>query len=421
MSKRIFWILFFIVIFIVIRSINYEYYLNWSGDQANFGTEALRIFRTKAITLIGPQISANLQGRFIFQGPLIYYFSLFFLFLGRWDPLISSYLFMLFASIMIFPLFYGVKKLINEKVSWLMVIIYTLLPYYINYTRFIWNTTFLLALLPILILLMGLFKEKKEMKVFFLLSVWLGILLQFHYQFAIIIAALFIYYFFFKRLKGIYLLLFLLGNAVGFSPILIFELKHNFYNFQTLILYIQNWSRVDRPGNLTMPHYYTSLSFMLIITILGYMSHKIMKISYRYFFIFAFIVGIYALILNIPKPKAAFWAPTSPWNYLAEKKIYEIIRSTKITKDFNVANLAYYDTRSAVIKYFMKRDGYEINYDDYYGNKYLFVVTEGSKYLSNPSYEVATFNPHKILNQWNINDRYKMLLLERIQIQNNSK
>jgi len=200
-KKTIIILLFFISLFIIIRSINFIYHLNWSGDQASFAIEALRIFRTKSLTLIGPQISANLEGRFVFQGPAIYYMLLIFLILGKFDPVISSYLFMIFCSLMILPLFYGVKKLTNEKVAWLMIIIYSFIPYYINYTRFIWNSTFLLSLLPILIWLMGKYQENKKTVYLFVIAFWLGLLLQFHYQFIIVIAGIFSYYFLFKKIK----------------------------------------------------------------------------------------------------------------------------------------------------------------------------------------------------------------------------
>lgn len=417
MNKRIFWIPFFIFIFIAIRSINYVYYLNWSGDQAASGIEALRLFRTKALTLIGPQISANFEGRFIFQGPLISYMFLLFLLLGKWDPVISSYIFMLFSAIMIVPLYLGVKKLVNEKTAWLMVIIYTLVPYYINYSRFLWNSTFLLSLLPLLVLFMGIFKERKEKNIgiFFVISFWLGLLLQLHYQFILVLAGISIYYFVKRKIKPYYILPFLGGAALGFSPLIIFELRHHFYNLNTIIVFLKNWSKVDRPGGITMPHYYISISFMLIVGLLGVLAKRIQRIPYMVFVIFIAATGIYTAYTYLPLPEHAFWAYTSPWNYLDEKKIYDIIQSTNLKSNFNVANLAYYDTKAYVVKYFMKRDEYAINYDDYYGNKYLFVVSEGSKYLTNPSYEVATFKPNRVIKKWVINSRYNMVLLEREQ------
>jgi len=415
MNKKIILLLIFIVlVFIAVRSINFIYYLNWSGDQASFAIEVLKMFREKKLTLIGPQISANFQGHFIFQGPAIYYMMLVFMLLGRWDPVFSSYFFMIFASLMTIPLYFGTKKLINKKAGWLMVILYSFLPFYINYSRFIWNSTFLLSLLPVLIYLMGLYQEKKSKLVFFLISFWLGLLFQFHYQFILVIFGIFLYYFLFKKLKIFEFLLFVSGLIAGFSPLILFELKHDFYNLRTMILFAQNWNQVDRPGGITMPHYYISISFMLLILIFGILAKKIKNLSYRLIIFFAVILAVYSFIVYLPKPDHAFWAPADPWNYLNEKKIYEIIRSTGIKKDFNVANLAYYDTPAIVAKYFLKRDYYRIDYGDYYSNKYLFVISEGDNYLGNPAYEVGTFKPHKIVKKWVINKRYDMLLLERL-------
>jgi len=153
---------------------------------------------------------------------------------------------------------------------------------------------------------------------------------------------------------------------------------------------------------------------MLITVLLGLFSKKINRLKYSLIIIFGLMVFMYGFSKNIQKPVHAFWAPSTPWNYLDEKRIYEIIRSTPIKSDFNIANLAYYDTLSVVVKYFMKRDGYVINYDDYYNNKYLFVISEKDKYLSSPSYEVSTFKPNVLLRQWNINSRFDMVLLERL-------
>ncbi len=261
---------------------------------------------------------------------------------------------------------------------------------------------------------MGKYQENKKTVYLFVIAFWLGLLLQFHYQFIIVIAGIFSYYFLFKKIKLSNITFFVLGLAVGLSPLILFELKHSFYNLNTMILYAQNWSKVDRPGGITMPHYYISISFMLILTSLGFLTKFIKKISYKYFFIFALLLIIYSLSLYIPTPPHAFWAPTTPWNYLTEKKIYEIIKSTKLKDNFNIANLAYYDTPAVVIKYFMKRDYYQINYEDYYQNKYLFVISENDKYKINQSYEISTFSPHKILNQWKINNKFNMFLLERI-------
>ncbi len=403
-----------VLLFVAVRSINYLYYLNWSSDQATWGREILTMLKTKKLTLIGPRISINLQGRFVFQGPLIYYFFLLFLWLGHWDPAIASYLFTLWSALMVFPLYYGVKNLISKKTAWIAVIIYSFLPYYLEYTRFLWNTTLQLSLLPLLILFMGLYRQKKTWPYFLLVSIMTGILLQFHYQFAIVILGIFIYYFLVKRLHPKNILLFVSGLLIGFSPLILFELKHQFYNLQTIILFFRNWNTLDRPGGLVEPHYFLSITLMSLIAFLGLFAKWINKIRNSVLVFLAALLFVYSLLVHLPKPVHAYWAPTTPWNYLTEVKVYNLVRSTKLTKNFNVANTASYDTKYETLKYFLYRDGYQIDYDDYYRNRYLFVVTEGNNYQDATAYEVAFFKPRKILKGWPLNEKFQLLLLERL-------
>src|SRR6185295_5498478 len=180
-------IAFFILLFIVVRSVNFSYHLNFTNDQALFSTKALEILDTRNLVLIGPPISINLNGRQVFQGPATYYETLFFLILGNFDPVSSSFAFTIFCALMIIPLFYGVKFLLNKQIALIMVLTYSLLPFYVNYTRFLWNPNFQFSLLPILILLMGLYKKDPTKSKFFLISLLLGILFQYHFQFILII------------------------------------------------------------------------------------------------------------------------------------------------------------------------------------------------------------------------------------------
>ncbi len=401
-------------LFIFIRSLNFSYNLNWSQDQADCAIAALEIFRTKKLTLIGPQISATFDGRLIFQGPATYYFFLVFLTLGGWDPIKASYIFMIFAGLMIFPLYHGTKKLINQKAGWIMVLLYAFLTYYINYTRFLWNSTLQLSLVPILIWLISKYEKKQRKIWFFLVSFWLGFLFQFHYQFALVIFGFAIYYIFFKKISVKDFLVFVGGLALGFSPLILFELKHGFYNIKTMLLFVQNWDKVDRPGNMTMPHYYLTLSFIFLFVFLSFFKKYLKKISDRSLIFFGVLIFIFGLVKNIQKPAQSYWAPGPYWNYPMEKKAYDIISSTNIKSDFNVADLSYYNTTATVIKYFLKRDHVAINYDDYYNNKYLFVISHGKEYEKVLSYEVAFFKPRKKLGEWPLNNYYDLFLFEKI-------
>ena len=150
-----------------------------------------------------------------------------------------------------------------------MVLVYSFTPYYINYTRFLWNPNFQFSLLPILILLMGLYQKRPTKWRFFLISSTLGILFQFHYQFVIIFGFLFVYYFMVKKINSSNIAPFLGGIALGLSPLIVFDLRHNFYDVNTLILFLKNYSNLSNPGGTQVPHYYLSISFFVVIAIIG--------------------------------------------------------------------------------------------------------------------------------------------------------
>ena len=197
-KKEITILILFVVVFISIRSIHFSSHLNFSTDQASFSMTALELWRDKKITLIGPAISYHYIGRDLYQGSTTYYFQLLFLLLGKFDPVASSYFFMVFASLMIFPLYFGVKFLAGKRAAIFMIILYALLPFYIDYTRFFWNPNYQFVLFPILVLFMGFYARSKKPLFYFLIFATAGILLLFHYQFIFIIVGLVIYYLFKK-------------------------------------------------------------------------------------------------------------------------------------------------------------------------------------------------------------------------------
>lgn len=414
------WILisFLIFFFIFIRSINFVDHLNFSGDQATHSATARELFDNKKITLIGNPITSTVyDGRMIFQGPLVYYMYMFFQILGGWDPIYASYVFMIFCALMIIPLFFGIKKMFGFRFALVVCTIYTLMPYYVNYTRFLWNPNFQLSLIPVLVLLLSYLSEKKNKFVLFILSVYLGLLLQLHYQFILVIIGIFIYYFLYKKLGVFNFFVFFIGILIGISPIIIFELRHGFYNINTVLLMMSHWGEVQKAGNWNTPHYHLSTSLMLLIFVLGFFSKHLNKIKeniFLYFYSIIFVIlFLYSAITFFPKPTHGFWSMVDNWYYKDEYKIYQIIKNENL-KNFNVVNLLY-DAKSKVIIYFLKRDGFTENWDDYYHEKYLFVVDFKDNFMNRPVYEVKEFNPSVIIKKWQINENgVKLFLLKRI-------
>jgi len=390
-------------------------FIGW--DQPEQALLAMDVFRNKRLVMIGPPISAvSYQGRVLFIGPVMTYIMVFFLGLGRWDPLTASYFFMVFCGLMVIPLYYGVKWLISQRAAWIMVIIYSFLPYYLNYSRFLWNPNFQFALLPILFLLMGFYRKSKKNRFLFLIGFWLGVLLQLHYQFIISIILISFYYFIVKKAGFKKFLLYLGGLLLGFFPLLIFEIRHQFYLSKTLILFFQHLGELDVRGNRN--HYYLSLSLVVLLGFIGLIKNQIKKLTTKNFNIILALLFIILFIsssrITFIRPSAAFWSAVPHWNYLADEKVYQIIRNQNLT-NFNVTNQTY-DPLAMVQKYLLRRDNIRINYDDYWHNRYLFVIDKAGKknFMDNPGYEVKTFRPYGLLKTWKINDYYVLHLVERI-------
>jgi hypothetical protein len=409
-------LLIIFLISVLIKSINFADHLNFSTDQAHFSTQALEIWEGKKLQLLGPTLSPHLGERRFHLGPHSYYLQLAFLLPANFDPIASSYLFMIFGTLMTFPLFYGTKWLAgSSEAAYLMVIIYSFLPLFLIYSRFFWNPNFQLVLLPVLIWLMGLFKKDLSKKVFLILSVSVGILVQFHYLFFFIVIALFFYYFLIKGLHFSYMPLYLLGIILGFVPIFLYDLNHDFYTFETLRLLIENWQIVtNNQQDPNTVYYHYTLSFVFMATLI---SVAILKKFITQKVIMAVFLGllIWDLYLFVPKPTQGY-GMSQNWDYLDEVKANQIIEKQHLVNfnlvNFNIVNLTY-DYPAEVQKYLLKKDHIQIEEDNYTTNKYLFVITPQIDFLNHPAYEINSFKPSKIVKNWPIDPTHTLYLLER--------
>ncbi len=399
-------LIFFIVLFIGIRSLHFVSSLNFASDQGIFSTKALEIYKNRELLLIGPTFSLNIDGRYAFQGSVIYYFQLFFLLLGGFDPVKASYAFMVFCSLMIIPLYVGTKYLISKQAAILMVIIYTLFPFYITYTKFLWNPNFQFSLLPLMVLFMGLHQKTRQFRYLFAVAFLDGIVVQFHYQLAFIIFLQVIYYFIASQKRILTSIIFVSGLIVGFSPILIFELRHDFYNFNTVLFFLGHRKTLgNNPLTSPQDYYFLNLSFWGLLAMTALL--KNFRIPLRAIFL---VLLFTSLLLFLPTPSHGF-RMVEGWRYQDELKVHQIIMAENLN-NYNIANVVY-DTKANSQKYLLKKDNVKINFEDYYTNKYLFIMSRGDNYLKSLSYEVALFKPSRIIKQWKINDYVDLYLAER--------
>lgn len=397
-----------IVLSLFFHLYNFSERLNFSSDQAKFALKAWSLWEEKEFSFIGPSISLNLDGREIYQGGIIYYFLLLFLALGNFDPLNSSLLFSIFAVSAVVPFYFGLKLLLNEEKALAGTAVYLLLPLFINYTSFLWNPNFQLALIPFGFLFLGYFKKYKRVSLLFFSGIWFGLLIQFHYQLVLGLVMILIWLRLYVKISFSQILVFLLGVTVGFLPILIYEARNNFYNFNSLIYFLGHFGKFEKgEGFLSHPHYYLSLLVIILVILLSW----IKRLPAKTLILLAGCFVIWDLIIFIPKPKQGF-GMAKGWKYQDELKVAQIIKEQNLD-GYNFTNLEY-DSLYYVQKYFNKKDGLEEKVRDYWETDKLFVVIRKDEDLdSDPAYEIRVIKPYTQLKEWEINSGYKMRLLEK--------
>ncbi len=400
----------FVILFFVLRFTNFDFQFTFIYDQARDATNILEMWRTRKPILIGPPITTfGYQGRQLFIGPATYYFGLIFLVMSNFDPKLATQYFVIFSGLMMYVLYVGVKWLTTKRTALFMLTLYTLLPFYIKSTITLWNPNFQFVLVPLQILTIAYFKERKSIKSIFLVGLVAGFLFQFHYQYVLILVGLLIYYAFIQRQRFQTMLVLLMGMLAGFSPMVIFELRNNFYLTQTVLLFINHFGELRNGKDIPVinDYYLLSTSVFIFLIIANYANRFLTRPILIVIGVFLLIWASNEYIFNPYRLDAV-----RNWTYEDEMKVFEIIK-TNTTSDFNIAT--YYDTLSNSQKYFLKREGMVIDWNNYNTNKYLYVIYKSdADFHKDSAYEMYTFQPSKTIRTWRINESYSLFLAERM-------
>jgi len=198
------------------------------GDEGRDMLILMDIVQLKNFPFIGPPTS---MGR-LFLGPIYYYFITPFAWLFKMEPIGPAVFVALLGSLTI-PLIYLVTKNFFDSITGCFAaILYTFSPLIITFSRSSWNPN----PMPFfcLLLVLGLFywqKTKKER--FFYLSLFcFAVSLQLHYM-VILLTPFLIFVFYKLRRNFKNKKVFLYGFLIFFlllSPLLVFDLKHDFVN-----------------------------------------------------------------------------------------------------------------------------------------------------------------------------------------------
>lgn len=211
-------------------------YLTFLGDEGRDVMVVKRMIVDHKLTLLGP--TASVGGFFL--GPAYYYFMVPFLWLFGLDPVGPAVMVALFGVATVFLIYKTGRDFFDEKTALLAAGLYSLSPLVIAYSRSSWNPNLMPFFSLLIIWLTRKFALSKRIELLGLIGFLFGILIQLHYLAVFLMVAAGVYLFLFSplRKKFKFYLWPLAGFLLGWSPFILFELRHRFPNFKTLYQFI---------------------------------------------------------------------------------------------------------------------------------------------------------------------------------------
>jgi hypothetical protein len=293
-------ILFLVGSFFFLRLYKIEQRVNFSMDQGMFLLKSWDIYQNKQITLIGPTASPIVHGHQFFQGPLIYYSLVLVMLVSRWNPLTASYVLVFLNFLALIILFVSAKKIFNRKIAIATAIWFIFLPVTINFSNFLWNPNFLLILTPFFIFLGMKSITTKKWWQYLIWGILGGICFQYHFQFGLILGFSFLFLIF-KKQNWKNIGWFIGGGLIGYSPLIMFDLRNHFYNTKTIL----EWMRYGGDQKFNFQIYYFLSLVPFVCLGLGWV---MVKLKNKLVFI-ALILGLigYSFYTKITKKRLGEW------------------------------------------------------------------------------------------------------------------
>lgn len=305
----------------------------------------------KKPSLLGQEyFRVDSNGHILYSGAIFNYSLVPLLLVSNYDPLRITVFFSLLNLFTGFIIYWVLKKLFNFKLAIISVALFLFNDFMIYHSLFIWNYNYL----PLIGILSFYFLvrqwRKQTFRNLFILGLLsgLGVSLQFLYLLIAIPVLILSVWKSKKKFAGF--LFFILGASIGNLPMLIFDLRHNFYHIRSLTQYLFDTLRGRSDAGFS---YYYLLPFWPVFAIaLGYITSKF----YRYNKLLAFIIIAAYLYFNLTSPRVSFTAPTGMPEGLNVKDVDNASRmiAQDIKGQFNVAEVLDFDKRAYTLRYYLQ-------------------------------------------------------------------
>ncbi len=213
-------------------------YMTFLGDEGRDVMVVKRMIVDGKFTLLGP--TASVGG--FFMGPVYYYFMAPFLWLSRLDPVGPAIGVALVGTVTVYLVYVSTSALFSPVAGVVASLIYALSPIVIAYSRSSWNPNIVPFVSLLLVMVTMYLWSKRDLKFSLIAGVLIGIGIQLHYVFLFMAGWYGMMILFHSALRTnwkIYAAS-IGGGLIGFSPFLLFEIRHGFSNIKAIVAFLSS-------------------------------------------------------------------------------------------------------------------------------------------------------------------------------------
>lgn len=383
-----------VLLFVAVRLIALPERMGFGSDAGRDFLTVLTMVQTKVPKLIGPPSEYSLHGRQFYFGPAPYYVILPALVISHGDPLVVSYFLIGLNALIFFITLSVLGKTIRSPVTvTCFALLCIMTPAVVTYTRSYWNPHFMFAISMLLLTLLIKRTFFNNQLYFFTIGLLFGVGIQFHYAFIFAVAVSMIWMIV-ERQLSVRVCCFLAGGLViGILPLVLFELRSNFYNTRTFVAVMTNLDNTHTPF---VPHtfYFISLipfAFFVVSHALGYIHGRYRILPYAILVLYI-IAAIAKTVLPVDEPLP----------YASVTEMADIIAHDR-PENFNVVDQLTRDNRAMSLRYLVTIRGYTPRaVDDYSQSQILYVYTDTplAQLLDHPVYEMQSVTPIHTIGVW---------------------
>lgn len=210
------------------------YFISDAGRDAQ---AAFKILVDHKLALVGPR--ASVAGFFL--GPFYFYLITLPLLIFNFDPIGLAYFSALVGVVAVCLIYLLSRQLFNPFAALAVSFLFAVSQIVIGHTRMAWNPTPLPVFTLLLMLTLGAYFRRKNIKWFLLTWVILGLGVQLHYNFIYFVPPVVLFFFFVTRDWKLWIREGLVGLLVFLAlnlPLILFDVRHGFLTSKAFWVFV---------------------------------------------------------------------------------------------------------------------------------------------------------------------------------------